>query len=67
MLQLLKEAETRANVVSKMVKIAYETAVPEKEEKGTTRIDYLKSKNFQSEVKAKLSEMDKILNWPNWL
>lgn len=59
MLQILKEAETRANVVSKMVKIAYETAVPAKEEKGTTRIDYLKSRNFQTEVKAKLSEMNK--------
>lgn len=61
LVQLLTDAETRANVVSRMVKIAYETAVPEKEEKGTTRIDYLKSRNFQSEVKAKLSEMNKNL------
>ncbi len=43
-----------------MVKIAYETAVPEeKEEKGATRLDYLKARNFHSEVKAKLSEMNK--------
>jgi outer membrane protein len=60
MLQLLKEAEAKANVVSRMVKIAYETAVPEeKPEKGATRLDYLKSRNFLSEVKAKLSEMSK--------
>ncbi len=61
-LQLLKEAEIGTNVVSKMVKIAYETAVPEeKEEKGATRLDYLKARNFHSEVKAKLSEMEKNL------
>ncbi len=58
-LQLIKEAEARAAVVVKMVKIAYETAIPEKEGKGTTRLDYLKAKNFHSEIKAKLSEMDK--------
>ncbi len=58
--QLLKEAEASADVVAKMVKIAYETAVPEeKQEKGTTRLDYLKARNFVSEVKAKLSESDK--------
>jgi outer membrane protein TolC len=61
MVQLLKEAETRANVVSKMVKIAYETAVPEKEGKGTTRVDYLKARNFLSEIKVKLGEMEKNL------
>jgi len=61
MVQLLKEGETRASVVSKMVKIAYETAVPEKEEKGTTRIDYLKARNFLSEIKVKLGEMEKNL------
>ena len=60
--QLLKEAEVGTDVVAKMVKIAYETAVPEeKEEKGTTRLDYLKARNFHSEVKAKLSEMEKNL------
>jgi outer membrane protein TolC len=59
--QLMKEAETRANVVARMVKIAYETFIPEKEEKGTTRLDYLKAKNFNSEVKARLSEANKNL------
>jgi outer membrane protein len=59
LLHLLREAETKAGVVVKMVKIAYETAVPEKEEKGTTRIDYLKARNFHSEVKAKLGEVGK--------
>ena len=45
---------------SRMVKIAYETAVPEEKfEKGATRLDYLTSRNFLSEVKAKLSEMSK--------
>lgn len=58
-LHLLKETEAGVGVVVKMVKIAYETAVPEKEEKGTTRLDYLKARNFHSEVKAKLSEMNK--------
>lgn len=61
LLQLVKEAEIGAEIVTKMVKIAYETSVPEKEEKGTTRLDYLKARNFQSEVKAKLSETQK--NW----
>ena len=43
-----------------MVKIVYETAVPgEKQEKGATRLDYLKATNFLSEVKARLSEADK--------
>jgi outer membrane protein len=59
LLQLVKEAAIRADVVVKMVKIAYETSIPEKEEKGTTRLDYLKARNFQSEVKAKLSEANK--------
>ncbi|HSB06662.1 MAG TPA: TolC family protein [Thermodesulfobacteriota bacterium] len=58
-LHLLRETEAKLGVVVKMVKIAYETAVPEKEEKGTTRLDYLKARNFHSEVRAKLSEMDK--------
>ena len=59
-LQLLTEAEIGTDVVSKMVKIGYETAVPEeKEEKGATRLDYLKARNFHSEVKAKLSEANK--------
>jgi outer membrane protein len=59
MLQLLKETEARAGVVVKMVNIAYETAVPEKEGKGATRLDYLKARNFEFEVKARLSEMSK--------
>ncbi len=60
MVRLLTEAEVSTDVVAKMVKIAYETAVPEeKEEKGTTRLDYLKARNFHSEVKAKLSETEK--------
>ncbi len=59
-LQILKEAEIGTDVVAKMVKIAYETAVPEeKDEKGSTRLDYLKARNFHSEVKARLSEMNK--------
>ena len=57
--QLVKEAEARASVVAKMVKIAYETSIPEKEDEGTTRIDYLKAENFYSEMKAKLSEASK--------
>ena len=59
--QLVKEAEAKTDVVGRMVKIAYETSVPEKGEKGTTRIDYLKAKNFHSEVKARLSEANKNL------
>jgi outer membrane protein TolC len=59
-LRLLTEAEIGTDIVSKMVKIGYETAVPEeKEEKGATRLDYLKARNFHSEVKAKLSEANK--------
>jgi outer membrane protein TolC len=59
-LELLGEAEIATDVVSKMVKIGYETAVPEeKEEKGATRLDYLKARNFHSEVKAKWSEANK--------
>ena len=62
-LQLLRETEMSAGVVSRMVKIAYETAVPEeKEEKGATRLDYLKAKNFHSEVQVKLGEADKNYN-----
>lgn len=59
--QLMREAEAKANVVAEMVKIAYETSVPENEEKGTTRLDYLKARNFYSEVKARLSEASKNL------
>ena len=59
--QLMKEAEVRANVVARMVKLNYEISIPEKEDKGTTRIDYLKSKIFHSEIKARLSEMGKNL------
>ncbi len=59
--QLIREAETRANVVVGMVKIGYETSVPDKEEKGTTRISYLKAKNFHSELKTRLSEVNKNL------
>jgi len=56
---LMKEAEARAGVVARMVKIGYETSIPEKEEKGTTRLDYLKAENFHSEMKARLSEASK--------
>ena len=59
MLHFLKETEAGVGVVVKVVKIAYETAVPEKDEKGTNRLDYLKARNFHSEVKIKLSEMNK--------
>lgn len=58
---LMKEAEARANVVARMVKIAYEISIPGKEEKGTTRLDYLKAKSFHSEMKARLSEASKNL------
>jgi len=57
--KLVNEAEARASVVVRMVKIDYETSIPEKEQKGTTRLDYLKAKNFHSELKAKLSETGK--------
>jgi outer membrane protein len=57
--QLMREAEARAGVVAKMVKIAYETSIPEKEDKGTTRLDYLKAENFHSEMRARLSEASK--------
>lgn len=57
--ELTKEAEARTGVVVKMVKIAYETSIPEKDEKGTTRLDYLKARNFHSEVRTRLSEADK--------
>ncbi|MGD0919484.1 MAG: TolC family protein, partial [Thermodesulfobacteriota bacterium] len=57
--QLMKEAEARAGVVASMVKIGYETSIPEKEDKGTTRLDYLKAENFHSEIKARLSEAGK--------
>ena len=59
--RLMKEAEARINVVARMVKIGYETSLPGKEEKGTTRLDYLKAKNFHSEVKARQSEAGKNL------
>jgi len=60
-LQLLKDAEARGGVVAKMAKIAYETSVPDKEDKGVTRLDFLKARNFLSEVKAKSVEMNKNL------
>lgn len=59
--QLMKEAEARINVVTRMVKISYETSLPGKEEKGTTRLDYLKAKSFHSEVRARQSETSKNL------
>jgi outer membrane protein TolC len=58
---LMQEADARANVVGRMVKIAYETSIPGKEEKGTTRLDYLKARNFHSEMRARLSEASKNL------
>ena len=57
--KLMEEAEARAGVVARMVKIAYETSIPEKEDKGTTRLDYLKAENFHSEMRARLSEASK--------
>jgi outer membrane protein TolC len=57
--KLVNEAEARAGVVVRMVKIDYETSIPEKEQKGTTRLDYLKAKNFHSELRARLSETGK--------
>jgi len=59
---LIKEGEVQAGVIARMVKIAYETFIPEKEEKGTTRLDYLKARGFHSEVKARLSEAGKNLH-----
>ncbi len=59
MLSFMKEAETRAEVIVRMVKIAYETSLPGKEGKETTKLDYLKAKNFHSEVKARLGEAQK--------
>jgi len=59
--QLMKEAEARANVVAKMARIDYETSIPDKENKGATRIDYLKARNFHSEMKVRLGEADKNL------
>jgi outer membrane protein len=59
MLGILKEAEAKGDVVSKMVKIAYEGAVPDEDGKGATRLDYLKARNFLSEVKARSGEMSK--------
>ena len=56
-----KDLKTLQAQYDQMVKIAYETAVPEKEGKGTTRVDYLKARNFLSEIKAKLGEMEKNL------
>ena len=51
MLQLLKEAETKADVVVKMVKIAYETAVPEErgERDDPTRLSEGKKFPFRGE------------------
>jgi outer membrane protein len=60
--ELIKEGEARAGVITRIVKIAYETFIPEKEEKGTTRLDYLKARNFHSEVKARLGEARKNLH-----
>lgn len=57
--ELAKDGEGQTSVVVKMVKIAYETSIPEKDEKGTTRLDYLKARNFYSELKARLSEVEK--------
>jgi len=59
LLDLTREAEAGADVVVRMVKIDYETSIPEKEEKGTTRLDYLKARNFLAEVKVRLSEAGK--------
>jgi len=59
--RLLSEAELKAGVTARMVKIAYETSVPDKDDKGTTRVDYLQARNFHSEIKSKLIDADKAL------
>lgn len=59
--RLLQEAEKRVGVVARMVKIDYETAIPEKEQKATTRLDYLKAENFLSEIKIRRSETGRNL------
>ena len=59
---ILADGEVKAGVVSKMVKIAYETSTPDKEDKGTTRVDYLQSRNFHSEIKSKQIETNNALN-----
>jgi len=61
LVRLLMEAEVKANVVAKMTKIDYETSIPDKEGKGTTRIDYLQARNFHSEIKVKLIDSDNNL------
>ena len=59
---ILADGEVKAGVVSKMVKIAYETSTPDKDDKGTTRVDYLQARNFHSEIKSKLIETNNALN-----
>ncbi len=59
--QLLKEMEARSGVVEKMVEIAFTTETLEKNGKPVTRLDYLKAKNFRSEIKARLVETEKNL------
>ncbi|MGQ9509585.1 MAG: TolC family protein [Thermodesulfobacteriota bacterium] len=59
--QLLKEMEARSGVVEKMVEIAYTTETLEKDSKPVTKLDYLKAKNFRSEIKARLVEVEKNL------
>lgn len=59
--QLIKDMEARATVVEKLVEIAYKTETLEKNGKPTTRLDYLKARNFRSEVQARLVEAEKNL------
>ena len=59
--QLIKDMEARSAVVEKLVEIAYQTETLEKNGKPTTRLDYLKAKNFRSEIQARLIETEKNL------
>lgn len=60
--KVLSDADATAGIVTRMVKIAYETSSPDKDEKGTTRVDYLQARNFHSEIKAKLVETNSALD-----
>jgi outer membrane protein len=56
---LMKDAELRAGIAVKMVRIGYETSIPEKGEKGTSRLDYLKMRGFHAEIRTRLTEAEK--------
>lgn len=59
--QLIKDMEARAAVIEKLVEIAYQTETLEKNGKPTTRLDYIKARNFRSEIQARLVETEKNL------